>query len=113
MISLDELKNIDGVNGQVDIVIPDADAPVDELVGVQDYLTKFMKWGLNPKGVKLADFDFQFYVGTWSVVPGFPRPFHVYFAVKHKNTGKSQGGFGVGVRSHYATAGALIALASE
>ena len=111
MIPENELKDIDGVNGQISTVIPDNQAPVEELISVEEYLNKFKLWGINPKGVSVGDFLFQFYVGTWSPVPGFISPTHVYFAVKHKNTGKSQGGFGVGVRSHYATANSLVALA--
>jgi len=110
MIPENELKDIDGVN-QVEFVIPDSQAPAEELVDVEAYLQKFQLWGLNPKGVKVSDFNFQFYVNKYSPVPGFFSPTYVYFAVKHKATGKSQGGFGVGVRSHYATASVLTALA--
>lgn len=112
MIPENELKDIDGVN-QVSLVIPDEEAPFEALGAVEDYLQKFRKWGLNPKDVSVGDFSFQFYVAKWSPVPGFFTPTNVYFAAKHKATGKSQGGFGVYVRSHYATAIRLTQLAAS
>jgi hypothetical protein len=97
--------------------IPDAVAPVSELADIDSWLTRFVSWNVNPRRVKVADFNFQFVVADKDGSPlnYAPAPFgrnQIHVVLKHKRTSKC-GTFGTRplVRSHYATAGSVVALA--
>lgn len=117
-IPKDELERIDGVQAGVRSLIPDQEAPREVLAEIDKWLERFQSWGLNPTGIRVADFDWQFYVPNVDL----GVPFRVFsdlilLAFQHKQTGKAQGGiktaFPPGWGSHYPTATTLVGLAQR
>jgi hypothetical protein len=105
-----DLNDCDGVNALVDVAIPDSQGPVEDLADIDQWLSRFVSWRINPNAVKVSDFNFQFFVPAYD--EKFVGTKALYVALKHKSSEKCQA-FGLKpfVRSHYATAVALTQLA--